>query len=59
MGENFNATTRHKFLKEKFEYLKQLDGGSLTAQFGIKVDLSPTKPRRYRIGIKKDYNYNK
>ncbi len=50
-------TTRQKFLKEKFEYLKQLDGGVLTAEFGIKVDTSPEKPRCYRIGLEKDYNY--
>lgn len=58
-GKDFKATTRHKFLKEKFKYLKQLDGGALTAEFGIKVDLSPTKPRRYRVGIEKDYDYDK
>lgn len=50
-------TSRQKFLKEKFEYLKQLDGTALTAEFGIKVDTSPDKPRCYRIGIEKDYNY--
>lgn len=50
-------TTRQKFLKEQFEYLKQLDGGSLSAQFDIKVDTSPDKPRRYRVGIEKDYFY--
>lgn len=50
-------TTRQKFLKERFEYLRQLDGGSLTAQFDIKVDTSTDKPRRYRVGIEKDYFY--
>lgn len=50
-------TSRQKFLKENFEYLKQLDGSGLAAEFGIKVDTSPDKPKRYRIGIEKDYNY--
>lgn len=50
-------TTREKFLKENFEYLKQLDGGGITAQFGIKVDQSRQTPRRYRPGIEKDYDY--
>lgn len=35
----------------------QLDGNSLTAEFGIKIDHSPDKPRRYRVGIEKDYDY--
>lgn len=50
-------TSRQKFLKENFEYLRQLDGNSLTAEFGIKIDHSPDKPRRYRVGIEKDYDY--
>ncbi len=50
-------TTRQKFLEEQFEYFKQLDGGAVTAEFGIKVDYAPDKPRRPRIGIEKDYNY--
>lgn len=49
--------SRQKLLQEQFEYYKQLDGGALTAEFGIKVDTSPDKPRRPRIGIEKDYNY--
>ena len=52
--EKPKKTTRQKFLKEKFEYLRQLDGGALTAEFGIKVDTSPGKPRCYRIGLEKD-----
>ena len=50
-------TTRQKFLKENFEYLKQLDGGAISAEFDIKIDSSPDKPKRYRIGIEKDYDY--
>ena len=44
-------------MKENFEYLKQLDGGALSAEFDIKIDSSPDKPKRYRIGIEKDYDY--
>ncbi len=57
MGEKTEKTSRQKFLKENFEYLKQLDGSGLVAEFGIKVDTSPYKPKRYRIGIEKDYDY--
>lgn len=48
-------TTRQQFPKELFEYFKTLDGGGITAELGIKVDSSPDKPKRYRIGIEKDY----
>ncbi|MDE6023692.1 MAG: GLPGLI family protein, partial [Muribaculaceae bacterium] len=50
-------TTRQKFLEEEFEYFKQLDGGGVAAEFGIKVDAATDKPRRPRVGIENDYKY--
>lgn len=54
---NPKKTTCIKFIEDRFQYLKTLDGGSiLEAEFGIATNQSRNKSQRYRIGLEKNYN---
>lgn len=47
---------RRKFLEDRFDYLKRLNG-NLAVEFGIKVDASKRASRRYYVGLERDYDF--